>query len=101
MDAAIWGTNSSHSNDRTKEIASSSAYKTIKGYENMRTGDLICKGGSHVVMFLYYANADKTKIMVIENGGPEPATNTVHCSIFDLSYYISGGYIVRRLASLG
>lgn len=101
VDAAIWGTNSSHSNDRTKEIASSSAYKTIKGYENMRTGDLICKGGSHVVMFLYYANAEKTKIMIIENGGIEPGTNTVHCMVMNVSWYSSRSYKVRRLKSLG
>ena len=101
VDAAIWGTNSSHSADRTAEIAKSSAYKTIKGFKTMRTGDLICKGYAHVVMFLYYANADKTQVMIIENGGVEPGTNTVHCMIMDVSYYSSKGYSVRRLASLG
>ena len=101
VDAAIWGTNSSHSNDRTKEIAKSSAYKTIKSYDNMRTGDLICKGGNHVVMFLYYVNADKSKIMIIENGGIEPGTNTVHCMVMNVSWYTSRDYKVRRLASLG
>ena len=101
MDAAIWGTNSSHSNDRTKDIAKSSAYKTIKSYDNMRTGDLICKGGNHVVMFLYYVNADKSKIMIIENGGIEPGTNTVHCMVMNVSWYTSRDYKVRRLASLG
>ena len=101
VDAAIWGTNSSHSDDRTKDIASSSAYKTIKGYDNMRTGDLICKGGNHVVMFLYYANAEKTKIMIIENGGIEPGTNTVHCIVMNVSWYKSRSYKVRRLKSLG
>ena len=101
VDAAIWGTNSSHSNDRTKDIAKSSAYKTIKSYDNMRTGDLICKGGNHVVMFLYYVNADKSKIMIIENGGIEPGTNTVHCMVMNVSWYTSRDYKVRRLASLG
>ena len=101
VDAAIWGTNSSHSDDRTKEIAKSSAYKTIKSYENLRTGDLICKGGSHVVMFLYFVNAEKTKIMIIENGGIEPGTNTVHCMVMNVSWYTSRSYKVRRLNSLG
>ena len=101
VDAAIWGTNSSHSNDRTTEIAKSSAYKTISGYGNMRTGDLICKGGSHVVMFLYYVNAEKSKIMIIENGGIEPGTNTVHCMVMNVSWYESRSYKVRRLKSLG
>lgn len=101
VDAAIWGTNSSHSDDRTKEIAKSSTYKTIKSYDNLRTGDLICKGGHHVVMFLYFVNAEKTKIMIIENGGIEPGTNTVHCMLMNVSWYTSRGYKVRRLKSLG
>lgn len=101
VDAAIWGTGSSHSADRTTEIASSSAYRTISNPNALRTGDLICKAYAHVVMFLYYANAEKTKLMVIENGGIEPGTNTVHCIVMDLSWYTSRGYKARRLASLG
>lgn len=101
VDAAIWGTNSGHSNDRTAEIAVSSAYRTISGFGSMRTGDLICKGHAHVVMFLYYANADKSKVMIIENGGIEPGTNTVHCMIMDVKWYKDRGYKVRRLSSLG
>ena len=101
VDAAIWGTNSGHSDDRTKEIAKSSAYKTVGNYKNLRTGDLICKGGSHVVMFLYYINADKTKMMIIENGGIEAGTNTVHCMVMKTSWYTGRGYKVRRLKSLG
>jgi len=53
-----------------------------------------------VVMFLYYVNADKTKFMMIENGGAEAGTNTVHCDIYDASYYTSRSYRVRRLATL-
>lgn len=100
VDAAIWGTGSAHSYDRTTEIAKSSAYRTVS-FASMRPGDLICKSGAHVVMFLYYANLQKTKIMMIENGGAEKGTNTVHCDIYDLSYYTKRGYSVRRLKSLG
>ena len=101
VDAAIWGVGNKHSADRTTDIAKSSNYRTISGFDSMRTGDLICKSDSHVVMFLYYANADKSKIMIIENGGSEPGTNTVHCIIMDVAYYQVKGYKVRRLASLG
>ncbi len=101
VNAAIWGTNSSHSADRTADIAVSSAYKTVSGFNSMRPGDLICKGYKHVVMFLYYANKDKTQIMIIENGGIEAGTNTVHCMIMQVKYYDSNGYKVRRLSSLG
>ena len=101
VDAAIWGTSSKHSDDRTKDIAKSSAYKTIKGYDNLRTGDLICKGGSHVVMFLYFTNADKSKIMIIENGGIEKGTNTVHCMEMKVKWYTNRSYKIRRLKTLG
>lgn len=101
VDVAIWGTSSSHSDDRTKDIASDSAYRTISSFKEMRTGDLICKGGSHVVMFLYYVDDDHTQFMMIENGGEEAGTNTVHCDIKTTYRYSSDGYKVRRLASLG
>ena len=100
VSAAVWGTGSAHSADRTWEIEESGVYRTVS-FASMRPGDLICKGHAHVVMFLYYTNPQKTKIMMIENGGAERGTNTVHCDIYNLSYYTSRGYRVRRLASLG
>ena len=101
VSAAIWGTSNDHSDDRTKNIASSSAYKTVKNYEDLRTGDLICKSKEHVVMFLYFVNAEKTKMMITENGGNEHGSNTVHCIIKNVSEYRSKGYKVRRLKSMG
>ena len=99
--AAIWGVGNKHSADRTTDIARSSNYITISGFDDMRTGDLICKSDAHVVMFLYYTSPDKSSFMIIENGGAEPGTNTVHCIIMDTAYYQLKGYSVRRLASLG
>ena len=96
----IWGTNSSHTDDRTADIGVSSAYKTVS-FNDLRPGDLICKRYAHVVMFLYYANPEHTEIMMIENGGAEAGTNTVHCDVYDLSYYKNRGYSVRRLKTLG
>ena len=101
VDVSIWGTNSKHSDDRTSDIAKDSAYRTISDWKAMRTGDLICKGSAHVVMFLYYVNDERTQFMMIENGGAEAGTNTVHCDIYNASYYINGKYSIRRLASLG
>lgn len=101
VNTAIWGTASSHTDDRTVEIGQSKAYKTIKSFNSMRPGDLICLDYNHVVMFLYYANPEKTKIMIIENGGAEAGTNTVHCAVHNVSYYTKRKYKVRRLASLG
>ena len=100
VNISIWGTGSSHAADRTDDIFVSSAYSTVSSYNDMLPGDLICKGSAHVVMFLYYASADKSKIMIIENGGSEKGTNTVHCDIKTASAYKNSGYRVRRLASL-
>lgn len=100
VNVSIWGTSSKRASDRTDDIASSKYYTTISDFKAMRPGDLICKSSAHVVMFLYYVNADKTRFMMIENGGAEPGTNTVHCDIYDASYYTSRGYRVRRLADL-
>lgn len=101
VNAAIWGVGKSHSTDRTTDIAKSSAYKTLTDYNALRTGDLICKSDAHVVMFLYYAAEDRSKMMIIENGGIEPGTNTVHCIVMDTAYYVQKGYSIRRLATLG
>ena len=101
VNAAIWGTDSSHMFDNTEKIAKSNLYKTIKDPTQMRPGDLLCLSKRHVVMFLYYANPEKTKIMIIENGGDEAGTNTVHCAVHNLSYYTELKYQVRRLKSLG
>ena len=50
VSTAIWGTNKSHSSDRTTEIAKTGAFKTVKSYGSLRTGDLICKAYAHEVM---------------------------------------------------
>lgn len=69
ISAAIWGMNSAHSSDRINVIAKTSAYKTVNSTLDLRSGDLLNRSSSHVVMFLYYANAAKTQMMLIEQGG--------------------------------
>ena len=49
---------------------------------------------NHVVMFLYWMNAEKTQFMVIEQGGNG---STIICSIKDVAYYSSQGYVPRRV----
>lgn len=101
VNVAIWGTKSSHAADRTSDIYVEDEYVTVNSYEAMLPGDLLCKNSSHVFMFLYYASADRTKMMVIENGGSEQGSNTVHCDVYTVSSYKKAGYRVRRLAELG
>ena len=97
---AIWGIDSGRASNNTSSIGSASYYRTLTDWTDLRTGDLLNKSGKHVVMFLYYANKEKTQIVIIEQGGGEAGTNTVSCSIRDVSYYTSRGYSIRRVSSL-
>ena len=94
---AYWGTGSSYSYLNTTQIAGNACYTTISWDQPLRTGDLICRGGKHVVMFLYYCDVAKTQIMIIEQGGGEEGTNTVSCSIRTVSHYRDQRYVIRRL----
>ena len=98
---AIFGTSGPYYNDTTNGIATSAAFKTMLDYTDLRPGDLLNREGRHVVMFLYYANADRTQMVIIEQGGTEPAINTVSCSIKSVSSYQEENYIIRRLKTLG
>ena len=97
---AIWGMGSSHSSDTTRSIGSSSAYVTLSDPTDLRPGDILNKSGSHVIMFLYYADAAKTQMVIIEQGGGEFDTNTCSCSIRTISTYLDKGYKMLRLAKL-
>ena len=97
---AIWGMGSSHSSDTTRSIGTSSAYVTLSDPTDLRPGDILNKSGSHVIMFLYYADAAKTQMVIIEQGGGEFDTNTCSCSIRTISTYLDKGYKMLRLAKL-
>ena len=101
---AIWGDSSSRKGDNTVAIGNASYYTTLssKYADDLRPGDLLNKSGSHVVMFLYYANSDRTQIVVIEQGGggSDKYSNCVSTTIHDISYYSSRGYKIRRVSSL-
>ena len=77
----------------TTSIAKSTYYRTIGSYDELRPGDLLVKAGDHTVLFLYYVDAAKTRMMIIEQGGNG---STVICSIFDRSWFESRGYVARR-----
>ncbi len=96
VNIAEYGINHSAAFLKTYTMDTSSYYKTVREYSEMRPGDFMVLRKSHTVMFLYWVDAAKTRMMIIEQGGDG---NTVICSIHDLSYYSSQGYIVRRRAS--
>ena len=97
---AIWGMGTSHSADNTRGIATTDVYKTISSAADLRPGDLLNRSGKHVVMFLYFADAAKTQMVIIEQGGGEAAINTCSTSIRNVSDYIDDQYKIRRLSSL-
>ena len=107
---SIFGTSSDNGYLSTSGIAKSSQYRTLYNWQDLRPGDLLNLGGSHVVMFLYYANAAKTQMVIIEQGGSSSAdrgidglaySNTIASSIKNVSYYTSRGYSIRRYVGFG
>jgi len=79
---------------KTYTMNTSSYYKTLSGYGELRPGDHLVLAKSHVVMFLYWMDAEQTKFMIIEQGGDG---STVICSIKDASFYASQNYVPRRV----
>ncbi len=91
-----FGLNHAASFLNTTAIAKSTYYRTLSSYSDLRPGDILVKSGDHTVLFLYYVDAFKTKMMIIEQGGNG---STVICSVFDTSWFESRGYVPRRQTS--
>ena len=73
----------------TRDMLVSSTFRKIAGYDDLRPGDLLTKSG-HTVMFLYYVNTDRSKMMIIEQGGGNLTTdihNTICCSVVNRASY--------------
>ena len=94
---AYYGTTSRGVGFSSTSMAKDSAFKTVSWSQPLRAGDLLVASGHHVAIFLYYVDAAKTQIMIIDQGGGSGSVNTVTTSIKKVSYYTSRGYIVRRL----
>ncbi|MDO4740704.1 MAG: Ig-like domain-containing protein [Eubacteriales bacterium] len=97
---AQWGMGNAHSYDYTGIMLTTPAYRTIAWGREMKPGDILVMDG-HCVMFLYYTDAARTQMMIIEQGGGNAVDihNTVCCSVVNVAAYRSAGYIVRRQAS--
>lgn len=93
VNMAEYGINHPAAFMKTYTMDTSSYYKTLSSYSEMRPGDFLVLRKSHTVMFLYWVDAAKTQMMIIEQGGQG---NTVICSIHAVSYYSSQNYIARR-----
>ena len=64
----------------------------------LRCGDILVRHSSHVVMFLYWVDEAHTQAVFIQQGGSEPAINTISAYIQDVAYYTEDFYRLRRLA---
>lgn len=100
LSLAQWGLGSGHSYDYTSVMLSTTAYRTVAWGKEMKPGDILVMNG-HCVMFLYYTNAARTQMMIIEQGGGNSSDihNTVCCSVVNVAAYKSAGYIIRRQAT--
>ena len=96
VNSATYGINHPAAALKTYTMNTSNYYKTLRSYSELRPGDHIVLAKSHTVMFLYWMDAEKTKFMIIEQGGDG---NTIICSIKNASEYASKGYIPRRVSS--
>ena len=83
----------------THKFYTSKDFTTLSKSAELYPGDIIVRDYRHVVMFLYYANADKTQFVVIEQGGTEAAINTVSTSVYNATHFFSNIYIPRRYNS--
>jgi len=90
---AQFGLNHSASFLNTTGMANSKFYRSFKDYKDLRPGDILVKSGDHVIVFLYYVDSSKTRMMIIEQGGDG---STVICSIYNTSWFSSKGYVPRR-----
>ncbi|MBO4298775.1 MAG: Ig-like domain-containing protein [Clostridia bacterium] len=98
VNMATFGMNHPASFLKTYTMNTSSYYKTLSSYSELRPGDHLVLAKSHVVMFLYWMNAEKTQFMIIEQGGDG---STVICSIKNAAYYSSQDYVPRRVKTFG
>ena len=96
VNTVTYGLNHPASSLKTYTMNVSKYYKTLSSYSELRPGDHLVLAKSHTVMFLYWMDAEKTKFMIIEQGGNG---NTIICSIKNASDYASKGYIPRRVSS--
>lgn len=86
---------------RCDDMARSKAYRQMADAQPLRPGDMLLKSGTssnHVVIFLYYTNAERTRAMILEQGGGNAYDihNTVTCSIISPQTYRARGFRTFR-----
>lgn len=96
---ALWGY-TMHDGDtvKTGTLYYDSRLRAFDDPAELKPGDILVRHSSHVVMFLYWVDEDHTQAMIIQQGGSEPAINTVNAVLEEITYYTEDSYRLRRLA---
>lgn len=96
---ALWGY-TMHEGDTVKTGTLYYDYR-LRAFDDasqLKPGDILVRHSSHVVMFLYWVDEAHTQAMIIQQGGSEPAINTVNAVVEEITYYTEDSYRLRRLA---
>lgn len=84
---------------KTDTLLKDDRLRAISDASTLRAGDILVRHNSHVIMFLYWADENRTQGVFIEQGGSEPAINTISASVYTLSDYLDHFYRIRRIRS--
>lgn len=96
---AIWGFTSYNGEAvKTGTLYSDNRLRAFSDPNELRPGDILVRHSSHVVMFLYWADENKTQAVFLQQGGSEKAINTVNAWVTDIGYYTDNYYRLRRTA---
>ena len=82
---------------KTDTLLKDDRMRTITDASTLRAGDILVRHNSHVIMFLYWADENRTQGVFIEQGGSEPAINTISASVYTISDYLDHFYRIRRI----
>ncbi len=82
---------------KTDTLLKDDRLRAITDASTLRAGDILVRHNSHVIMFLYWADENRTQGVFIEQGGSEPAINTISASVYTISDYLDHFYRIRRI----
>ncbi len=94
---SYFGNTAKGSKARTTLLYSSPDFITKTYDDVLFPGDILVANYRHVVMFLYYANGDRTQIVTLEQGGLKIDAATVLADVYPIRYFQDNHFIPRRL----
>ncbi len=86
--------------DKTETLYYDSRLTPFDDPNELRAGDILVRHSTHVFMFLYWADENRTQAVCIEQGGSEAGINTVSTSVYTISDFVNDHYRLRRLRDI-